>query len=97
MSIKEARNILGYTQAQVAQHVGISMSNYFMIEKYRQTPDVCIALKIAHVLNRDPYELFDCTKYKARKRRPPIPLDDMTQERRNELVNRVNARIRENT
>lgn len=49
----EARKARGWTQEDVAEHVGISRAYYTNIELGRKTPSLRVAFMIAKALNRD--------------------------------------------
>lgn len=56
--IKEIREKKGYTQEDIARLLNISLRHYQLIEKYKVSPNVYIALKLSKLLNVDPFTLF---------------------------------------
>ncbi|PKM86881.1 MAG: XRE family transcriptional regulator [Firmicutes bacterium HGW-Firmicutes-12] len=58
MSLKEYRNRKGYTQEQVARNLDITLRHYQYIEHEKVTPNVLIGLKLAQLLEVDPFILY---------------------------------------
>jgi transcriptional regulator with XRE-family HTH domain len=58
--LKAARVLKGMTQLQLAEKVGVKEINVSRIETGRSTPDVDMKRRIAEVLQRPTFELFDC-------------------------------------
>lgn len=56
--IKENRQRLGWTQAQLAEHSGVPRSTISEIEEGIRTPGVDVALKIAHALGAKVEDIF---------------------------------------
>lgn len=56
--IKEIREKKGYTQEDIARKLNISLRHYQLIEKRKVQPNVYIALKLAKLLNANPFDLF---------------------------------------
>lgn len=56
--IKERREKLGLTQANVADMLNITRQSFSLIEKEKQTPSILTSWLIAKVLNADMTELF---------------------------------------
>ena len=56
--IKIERTRLGFTQAQLAERVGVSRQTIHSIEKGRYIPSTTLALKLARILERPVEQLF---------------------------------------
>ena len=56
--IKECREKLGLTQANVAEMLNITRQSFSLIEKEKQTPSILMSWLISQVLNVDITELF---------------------------------------
>jgi len=52
--LERARKEQGYTQTEVAQATGVSISNYSRMEKGMYEPDVKSALRICDFLKQNP-------------------------------------------
>lgn len=57
-SIREARNARGWTQARLAEQVGVSRKTINTVENGIFVPSTIVALKIARALECDVEELF---------------------------------------
>jgi len=57
-NLKEKREKIGYTQAQLAEKVGVSTHHIAMIEIARNNPTMELVERIAGVLDIGVYELF---------------------------------------
>ncbi|MCW5552144.1 MAG: helix-turn-helix transcriptional regulator [Verrucomicrobiae bacterium] len=58
--MKAARVLKGITQLQLAEQVGTREIEISRIETGRVTPDVAMKQRIALVLGKPTFELFDC-------------------------------------
>lgn len=58
MSIKDYRLRNNLTQEEVARALNIVLNHYQKIEYGKTIPNVKIGLKLARILEVDPYELF---------------------------------------
>ena len=58
--MKAARVLKGITQRQLAELVGTREIEISRIETGRVTPDTSIKQRIAEVLQKPTFELFDC-------------------------------------
>ncbi len=58
IKLRNAREKAGFTQAEVAEKVGISVTAYQRYEAERRVPNVYIAKLIAKALNSTVEELF---------------------------------------
>ena len=58
--MKAARVLVGLTQMQLADKVGTREIEISRIETGRITPDVKLKQRIAAVLEKPTFELFDC-------------------------------------
>jgi transcriptional regulator with XRE-family HTH domain len=58
--LKAARVLQGMTQLQLAEKVGVKEIHVSRIETGRSTPDTEMKQRIAEVLQRPTFELFDC-------------------------------------
>lgn len=58
--LKAARVLKGITQLQLAEQVGTREIEISRIETGRVTPDVAMKQRIALVLGKPTFELFDC-------------------------------------
>lgn len=56
--VKESRKIAGFTQAQLAEHVGVSRQTIISIERGDYAPSVYLALRIAATLKSTVEQLF---------------------------------------
>lgn len=56
--IKDRRDKLGLTQANVAEMLNITRQSFALIEKEKQTPSILTCWLISKVLNADIQELF---------------------------------------
>jgi transcriptional regulator with XRE-family HTH domain len=63
--VREAREDLGMSQAELARRAGVARNHIVMIEHGGRTPSVGLLEKIAHELRTEPAELL----------REPVPLD----------------------
>ncbi|MCC6186957.1 MAG: helix-turn-helix transcriptional regulator [Chitinophagaceae bacterium] len=57
-SLKEARNQVSWTQAQLAEKVQVSRQTIISIENNRYTPSVLLALKLSWALGKPVEALF---------------------------------------
>jgi len=57
-NLKSRRRELGYTQAKVAELLGIEQPSYAAIESGRRNPGLDVVDKVASVLDCDPAELL---------------------------------------
>jgi transcriptional regulator with XRE-family HTH domain len=62
-NIKNQRNLLGYSQAKLAELSNIAPSYLATIELERNFPSDTVLEHIAHALKIDPVELFSMTCY----------------------------------
>ena len=67
-NIKNQRNLLGFSQAKLAELANISPSYLATIELERNFPSDTVLEQIAHALKIDPVELFSMSCY---------PIDDI--------------------
>jgi transcriptional regulator with XRE-family HTH domain len=58
--LKAARVLKGMTQLQLAEKVGVKEIHVSRIETGRSAPDLDMKRRIAEVLQRPTFELFDC-------------------------------------
>lgn len=58
-TIKECREIKGFSQEELARMLNISLRQYQNIEKGRNMPLLDTGLKLSHYLNVDPFILFN--------------------------------------
>lgn len=58
--LKAARVFRGLTQLQVAEQVGVKEIEISRFETGRAQPDLDTKRRIAEVLQKTPYEIFDC-------------------------------------
>lgn len=56
--VKELRIELGWTQAELAEAVGVSRQSINSIERERYVPSLSLALTFARVFNRSTDEIF---------------------------------------
>lgn len=56
--LKETREQRGFTQEYMARKLDISLRNYQFIEAYKTKPNIYLGLKIAKLLNINPYLIF---------------------------------------
>jgi DNA-binding XRE family transcriptional regulator len=56
---KEREKIKGLTQEKIAVSCEITLRHYQRIEKYETLPNISLGLKIAKLVNTNPYELWD--------------------------------------
>ena len=57
--IKDLRSQRHWTQADLAQRVGISRQAVISIEKYRYTPSLELAFKLSRIFGVSIYEIFE--------------------------------------
>lgn len=57
--MKRFRGMKKYTQEQTARLLDITLNHYQKIESGSTIPNVILGLKIARILDVDPFELFD--------------------------------------
>lgn len=57
-SMKTYRNNLGYTQQNIAEKLGITVSSYNMIENGRRNPSLILAKKISLLFETTIDEIF---------------------------------------
>lgn len=57
--MKEQRKKKGYSQERIARLLDISLQAYQNIENHDTEPRVTVALKIARLLDIDPYLLYN--------------------------------------
>lgn len=68
-NLKNAREIKGLTQAEVAKRAGISREYYVQLEAGVRDPSFRVAFRIADVLGADPRHLFaDVLEASARQK-----------------------------
>jgi transcriptional regulator with XRE-family HTH domain len=67
--VREAREDLGMSQAELARRAGVARNHIVMIEHGGRTPSVGLLEKIAHELRTEPAELL----------REPVPLDEASE------------------
>lgn len=58
MKIKDVRNLRHITLKEMAQRLKINESNFVKYENYQNKPNILIGLKIAHILQVNPDEIF---------------------------------------
>jgi transcriptional regulator with XRE-family HTH domain len=58
--LKAARVLLGMTQLQLAEKVGVKEIHVSRIETGRSVPDGPLKQRITDVLGKPTFELFDC-------------------------------------
>jgi putative transcriptional regulator len=56
--VKELRGVLGWTQQQLAETVGVSRQSINSIERNRYVPSLPLALKFAKVFDRPTEDIF---------------------------------------
>ena len=57
--IKEIRTKKGYTQEDIARKLDVTLRHYQNIETGKTIPNVITGLKMAKLLNINPYELWN--------------------------------------
>lgn len=57
MKLKEARDALKLSQEEIAHMVGISLRHYQYIEGGKSVPSIVIGLRIAKILQINPYDI----------------------------------------
>ena len=63
LNIKKHRNILGLSQAKLAESADIATAYVAMIELEKKFPSVVVLERIAYALKIDPTELFSKAKH----------------------------------
>lgn len=58
-SVKLERAILGLTQGELAQKVGVSRQTIYAIETQEYEPSVVLALKIAQICGKSVNDIFE--------------------------------------
>lgn len=73
MNIRHYRLKKGYSQEQIARLLGISLRQYQNVEKGVSLPNVITGLRLAIILNVDPYKLFSVSKSSSESQRTSSP------------------------
>ena len=63
MKIRYYRKLRGLTQEEIARLLNISLNHYYRIEKGKSLPNVVVGLKLAVILNIDPYILWEIKEF----------------------------------
>jgi transcriptional regulator with XRE-family HTH domain len=67
--ISELRERAGLSQAEVAEKLGTTVSNYQRIEHGLQNTTLAMVLKISHIIGVEPIEILAPPKSRRRRRR----------------------------